>query len=309
MDAAKPIDLRAASDRQVWELEYDGPDLTPGVPIVAVPTTTGRPGTQLRGHHPRGDRRKDYVGHPSLLPVTTILDSRLTVGLPAGRDGRDRRGRDDPFARIAAVGLPEPIRRGDGPRRSPDGRHLAAAGRSRRRQPRGALADADGLAPRRGRPGERHGRRACPCAGPLDRERGKVAHGTALAAVLPEVLRFYLGTRDRELALVGIALGVASGAETEVTEPARPSAPSTSCSATSTSVRHFVASASQTRRPSTSSRPTPSMTPRSATPRDFPPLPRPGGCWRLSPARSAPRVAYSTSRPSLNHPESSPPIR
>ena len=40
--------------------------------------------------------------------------------------------------------------------------------------------------------------------------RGKVAHGTALAAVLPEVLRFYLGTRDRELALVGIALGVAS---------------------------------------------------------------------------------------------------
>jgi alcohol dehydrogenase len=47
--------------------------------------------------------------------------------------------------------------------------------------------------------------------------RGKVAHGTALATVLPEVLRFYLGTRDRELALVGIALGVASGAETEST--------------------------------------------------------------------------------------------
>ena len=46
--------------------------------------------------------------------------------------------------------------------------------------------------------------------------RGRVAHGTALAAVLPEVLRFYLGTRDRELALVGIALGVASRAETEV---------------------------------------------------------------------------------------------
>jgi alcohol dehydrogenase len=47
--------------------------------------------------------------------------------------------------------------------------------------------------------------------------RGKVAHGTALAAVLPEVLRFYLGTRDRELALVGITLGVASAAETEST--------------------------------------------------------------------------------------------
>jgi alcohol dehydrogenase class IV len=47
--------------------------------------------------------------------------------------------------------------------------------------------------------------------------RGRLAHGTALAAVLPEVLRFYLGTRDRELALVGIALGVASGAEAEAT--------------------------------------------------------------------------------------------
>jgi alcohol dehydrogenase len=47
--------------------------------------------------------------------------------------------------------------------------------------------------------------------------RGKVAHGTALATVLPEVLRFYLGTRDRELALVGLAFGVASGAEQEST--------------------------------------------------------------------------------------------
>ena len=40
--------------------------------------------------------------------------------------------------------------------------------------------------------------------------RGKVAHGTALATVLPEVLASTSGTRDRELALVGIALGVAS---------------------------------------------------------------------------------------------------
>jgi alcohol dehydrogenase len=50
--------------------------------------------------------------------------------------------------------------------------------------------------------------------------RGKVAHGTALATVLPEVLRFYLGTRDRELALVGIALGVASAAEPDPTAAA-----------------------------------------------------------------------------------------
>jgi alcohol dehydrogenase class IV len=40
--------------------------------------------------------------------------------------------------------------------------------------------------------------------------RGRLPHGTALAAVLPQVLGFYLGTRDRELGLVGIALGIAS---------------------------------------------------------------------------------------------------
>ena len=41
--------------------------------------------------------------------------------------------------------------------------------------------------------------------------RGRLAHGTALAVVLPEVLAFYAaetGLRDRELALVGVALGV-----------------------------------------------------------------------------------------------------
>jgi alcohol dehydrogenase class IV len=43
--------------------------------------------------------------------------------------------------------------------------------------------------------------------------RGRLPHGTALAVVLPEVLAFYAaapGLRDRELALVGVALGAAS---------------------------------------------------------------------------------------------------
>jgi alcohol dehydrogenase len=39
--------------------------------------------------------------------------------------------------------------------------------------------------------------------------RGRLAHGTALATVMPEVLETYFGTRDRELALVAVALGVA----------------------------------------------------------------------------------------------------
>jgi len=44
---------------------------------------------------------------------------------------------------------------------------------------------------------------------------GRLPHGTALAAVMPEVLEFYLGVRDRELALVALALGVAGPRDPE----------------------------------------------------------------------------------------------
>jgi alcohol dehydrogenase class IV len=39
--------------------------------------------------------------------------------------------------------------------------------------------------------------------------RGRLAHGTARATVMPEVFETYLGVRDRELALVAVALGAA----------------------------------------------------------------------------------------------------
>ncbi|HLO35252.1 MAG TPA: iron-containing alcohol dehydrogenase, partial [Candidatus Deferrimicrobium sp.] len=37
----------------------------------------------------------------------------------------------------------------------------------------------------------------------------RLPHGTALATIMPEVLATYLGTRDRELALVAVALRLA----------------------------------------------------------------------------------------------------
>ena len=129
--------------------------------------------------------------------------------------------------------------------------------------------------------------------------RGKVAHGTALAAVLPEVLRFYLGTRDRELALVGIALGVASGAETE----------STAAGAAIGAIDKLLRDVDQRRTParprprpttprSTSSPPTPSTTPRSATPRASRPLPKRARSWRLSPADRVPCTTVPFFEPS-----------
>ena len=84
MDTAKALDLRAANDLAVWDLEYDGPDLTPGRPVVAVPTTAGT-GAETNSFAVITDEaagRKGYIGHPSLLPVATILDPALTVGLP-----------------------------------------------------------------------------------------------------------------------------------------------------------------------------------------------------------------------------------
>jgi alcohol dehydrogenase class IV len=47
--------------------------------------------------------------------------------------------------------------------------------------------------------------------------RGRLAHGTALAVILPEVLATYQGVRDRELKLVGVALGAASPSESDAT--------------------------------------------------------------------------------------------
>ena len=69
--------------------------------------------------------------------------------------------------------------------------------------------------------------------------RGRLPHGTALAVVLPEVLAFYLeepGLRDRELALVGVAMRAA----TRDREPA-----ATAAGAAIGELRRFLASLGQ----------------------------------------------------------------
>ncbi len=222
MDAAKAIDLRATNDLPVWQLEYDGPDLTPGRPIVAVPTTAGT-GSEAHSfavitNEERG--RKDYIGHPSLLPVTTILDPGLTVGLPpavtaaTGIDAMTHSlesllsANPNPFAEAMALGVVRTV--GTWLRAAvADGTDLEARSQMLMASHLAGVGQASGT-----------GVGLVHALGHSIGSRGKVAHGTALAAVLPEVLRFYLGTRDRELALVGIALGVASGAETESTAAA-----------------------------------------------------------------------------------------
>ena len=217
MDTAKALDLRATNVAPLWELGFDDPALEPGRPVVALPTTAGT-GAETNSFGVITDEsaeRKSYVGHPSLLPVATILDPVLTVGLPpaataaTGIDAMTHSlesllsANPNPFAEAMALGVIRTVwtwlRRAVA-----DGSDLEARSQMLMASHLAGVGQASGT-----------GVGLVHALGHSIGTRGKVAHGTALATVLPEVLRFYRGTRDRELALVGIALGVASGAETE----------------------------------------------------------------------------------------------
>ena len=287
MDTAKALDLRATNDQPLWELEYDGPDLAPGRPVVAVPTTagTGAETNSFAVITDEGAGRKGYIGHPSLLPVTTILDPALTLGLPpaataaTGIDAMTHSlesllsANPNPFAEAMALGVIRTI-----------GTWLRACGRGRHGH-RGAIPDADGLASGRCRAGQRHGCRPRPRAGPFDRDargrrprhgaRGRPARGPAL---LP---------RDaRPRARAGRDRARGRRRAPSRMRPPRPSrsARSTSCSATSTSAPACGASAWPTMPPSTGSSPTPSTTRPSATRRGCRPRSRRARSSRPSPA-------------------------
>jgi alcohol dehydrogenase len=243
MDAAKAIALCAANDRPVWELEYDGPDLVPGRPIVAIPTTAGT-GSEAHPfsvitHEEIG--RKDYIGHRSLLPVTTILDPALTVGLPKGvtaATGVDamthslesllsRNG--NPFAEAMAIGVIRTVHAWL-PRAIADGSDIEARSQMLMASHLAGVGQASGT-----------GVGLVHALGHALGTRGRLAHGTALAVVLPEVLGFYAaegGLRDRELALVGVALDAAIS-----TEP-----PATAAGAGIGELRQFLASVGQRHR-------------------------------------------------------------
>jgi alcohol dehydrogenase len=218
IDSAKVIALHAVNGGDVLALGYHRDDLAPAGPLIAVPTTAGT-GAETNTYGVITDEsagRKDYVGHPSVRPAWTILDPALTVGLPAattaatGIDAMTHSiesllsANPNPYAealalqviRTAGTWLPRAVAVGtDLEARSQllVAAHLAGLGQ--------ASGTGVGLVHALG-----HGIGT----------RGRLAHGTALATVLPEVLDFYAaerGLRDRELALIGVALQAASPTE------------------------------------------------------------------------------------------------
>jgi alcohol dehydrogenase len=219
MDTAKALSLRSVNDAPVWELGYDDPGLTPGRPLIAVPTTAGT-GAETNSFAVITDEaagRKSYVGHPSLLPVATILDPELTLGLPpaataaTGIDALTHAlesllsANPNPFAEALALAAIREI--GEWLRRAvADGANLEA---------RSAMLMASHLAGMGQASGTGVG--LVHALGHAIGTRGRLPHGLALAVVLPEVLAFYRGTRDRELALVAVALTAASPADDAAT--------------------------------------------------------------------------------------------
>jgi len=220
MDTAKALDLRAVNDPlSVWELEYDGTSLLPGRPVVAVPTTAGT-GAETNSFGVITDEvagRKGYIGHPSLLPVATILDPELTVGLPpaataaTGIDAMTHSlesllsANPNPFAESTAIGVIRTVVTWL-PTAVADGTDLEARSQMLLASHLAGVGQASGT-----------GVGLVHALGHALGTRGRLAHGTALAAILPEVLDFYRGIRDRELAMVGVALGVASPTEDDAT--------------------------------------------------------------------------------------------
>jgi alcohol dehydrogenase len=212
MDTAKALSLYATNDVGVADLGYENEDLAPGRPLVAVPTTAGT-GAETNMFGVITDDatgRKAYIGHRSLLPRACILDPELTLGLPpaaTGATGIDAithslesllSRNPNPFAEAIALSVIRTIGTWL-PRAVADGSDIEARSQMLVASHLAGLGQASGT-----------GVGLVHALGHSIGARGRLPHGTALAAVLPEVLAFDIDVRTRELALVGIALGVAS---------------------------------------------------------------------------------------------------
>jgi alcohol dehydrogenase len=217
MDSAKAIALHAPNQRAVMSLGYHDETLAPGLPVIAIATTAGT-GAETNTYGVITDEaigRKGYVGHESVLPRIAILDPELTIGLPPGptaATGVDAMTHSlesllsrnpNPFAEAIALGVIRTV--GEWlPRAVDDGIDLEARSRMLLAAHYAGVGQQSGT-----------GVGAVHAIGHSIGTRGRLAHGTALATVMPEVFETYLGVRDRELALVAVALGAADPRDDE----------------------------------------------------------------------------------------------
>ena len=201
IDTAKGIALAAVNPGR-------GDTAVPGLPIVAVPTTagTGAEACSFGVVTDAATRRTLCVGHASTRPAAVILDPDLTAGLSAAvtaATGMDALThalesylslRPNPWSdglalqaiRMIGANLPRAVR--DGADTDARSQLLLAAHLA------GVAMASTGLG-------------VCHAIGHSLGGRWNIAHGVALAMLLPDVLRFNLPVRTQRLADVAFALG------------------------------------------------------------------------------------------------------
>jgi alcohol dehydrogenase len=216
MDAAKAIALVAANGGTIRDFYPGSKPSSPGNPLLAVPTTAGT-GSETNMYGVITDResgRKLLVAHPSVQPVTTLLDPELGTGVPrqptatCGMDVLTHAieaftcKRANPFSDALALQAIAMVAR-HLPRACDDGSDLEA---------RAQMLLAAHLA---GIAFTSSGLGICHAMGhPLSARLG-AAHGQTLASLLPLVMRFNAEPCRRRYAEVARALGVADPAGSE----------------------------------------------------------------------------------------------
>lgn len=215
MDCGKAIALLAPNGGTVAQLQA-GPPAQPGVPVIAVATTagTGSETNQACVITNTETGRKTYVMHPSIVPVVSVLDPRLTLGLPrypTATCGFDvlthaieafTSTRTTPHSDAVALGAIRIVARH---LRSvvADGSDLEARAQMLMASSMAAIAfNVSGL-------GAAHG------TGHALSARLNAAHGQTLATMLPHVMDYNLPVRAAKYAEVAQALGVASASASD----------------------------------------------------------------------------------------------
>ncbi len=209
MDCGKAIALLATNGDKVTDLQTRGPK-QPGVPVIAVATTAGT-GSETNSACVITNTalgRKTYVMHPSIVPVVSVLDPKLTLGLPrypTATCGFDvlthaieafTSNRTTPYSDAVALGAIELVAR-HVRQVVEDGSDLEARSQMLLASSMAAIAfNVSGL-------GAAHG------TGHALSARLNAAHGQTLATMLPHVMAYNLDVCAAKYAKVAEALGAA----------------------------------------------------------------------------------------------------
>ena len=86
MDIAKAVAITVPENAGIWEIVEDREITKPPLPLVAIPTTsgTGSEATQFAVISNPEKKQKEGIGKKEFYPVLSIVDPKLTLGMPSG---------------------------------------------------------------------------------------------------------------------------------------------------------------------------------------------------------------------------------